>query len=171
MALALTVGAVPLNTGISLFNGAAIVANAATSADGITFSEAWSSNSLPAPNTDWYSYVRDGAARPTKRYCYLNNDITTGTLTYSYYTYAVERQSVSGTFQGYVSRKGPLSDYSQSSVYLCLNGHKINANGSALLAQADGFSAKEDFVYGNGGTNEVIENAASIGANRGGTWL
>ena len=174
MALALVTGGLPANVGGFLTGDTAIVASAETSADGITFSEAWSSNSLPAPNTDWYSYVRDTAAAPTKRYCYLNNDISTGTLTYTYITYAVELQNTHGQWQGYSSRKSPLDDHGQSSVYLCLNGHKINANGNALLAQADGYSAKDDFVYGfygNSGANEVIENAASLGSNRGGTWV
>ena len=175
---ALVAGDTPANVGGFLTGGAAIVASAATTADGITFSESWSSSSLPEPNTNWYDYTANNGTRPTKRYCYLNNDITADTLILGHVTHAVELFDSYGSDQQWSSRKSPLSDSNESSVHLCLNGHKIDAKGKTMLAAAESggtvYSANTDFVYGfygNSKENEVITNSASMGTNRGGTWV
>lgn len=168
-------GYLPANVGTGgLF---AIVASAATSADGITFTTAWSSNSLPQPEWDAYTTKTAGTGHfPVAKYYYLDNNITVNTVTLRPEEYATEKKQASGVQVGWYRRYCPLD--SDNSVSICLNGHTINAGGNDMMTQVDDYGLKqchyESFVYayyGNGGANDVITNANSMGINYGGTWV
>ena len=97
MSLALLAGTTPTDFGGFIWQGMAIVASAATSADGITFTTAWSSNSLPQPEWDAYTTKTNGTGHfPVAKYYYLDNNISVNTVTLRPEEYATEKNKLQG---------------------------------------------------------------------------